>query len=406
MRKRSNAHFLSGDSAEKAKTQFGDRFIPSRYVVTRPNPGEFKARWCLRGYLDPDVMELVGGGSTQSPTVSQLGLMLSCQMIVSSGWNSQLGDIRGAFLGSRLSGQETRTVVLEPPSRRNSRGAGWCSDSHPWKHLWFERCASTLVENLMTSIGFTRSTFDVCVYSLRSTAVNDTICGGSGPLFSKALSNLRHRFPFRKWQVGEGMFCGSKYVQNKDNKEIMITQTEFAVKITKVPMFLARNKMRDGPADKAEIHAFRGVSGSISWLAGQTRPGVSCQVSQLQQALPQPTVAQVCGSNMVVRRVHQHADLGLKIRRIPVQNMMLVLHVDASLNTGGLVGSQGGFICGVTDKSLLERCDAPWSPMAWRSFKMSRTVPSSLGAEASHVCGFGLCRVGNSFSAIVDSWSI
>ena len=55
---------LSGDSAGKARTQFGDRFTPSRYVVTRPNPGEFKARWCLRGYLDPDVMELVGSGST------------------------------------------------------------------------------------------------------------------------------------------------------------------------------------------------------------------------------------------------------------------------------------------------------------------------------------------------------
>ena len=81
---------LSGDSAEKAKTQFGDRFIPSRHVVTRPNPGEFKARWCLRGYLDPDVMELVGSGSTQSPTVSQLGRMLSCQMIVSNGWNLRL----------------------------------------------------------------------------------------------------------------------------------------------------------------------------------------------------------------------------------------------------------------------------------------------------------------------------
>ena len=35
---------------------------------------------------------------------------------------------------------------------------------------------------------------------------------------------------FGSGQVGEGMFCGSKYVQNKDNKEITITQTEFAVK--------------------------------------------------------------------------------------------------------------------------------------------------------------------------------
>ena len=85
--------------------------------------------------------------------------------------------------------------------------------------------------------------------------------------------------------------------------EIMITQTEFAVKITQVPISLARKKMGDDPADKAEIHAFRGVSGSIGWLAGQTRPDVSCQVSQLQQTLLQPTVAQVCSSNMVVRRV-------------------------------------------------------------------------------------------------------
>ena len=34
---------------------------------------------------------------TKSSTVSQLGRMLSCQMIVSNGWNLQLGDIRGAF---------------------------------------------------------------------------------------------------------------------------------------------------------------------------------------------------------------------------------------------------------------------------------------------------------------------
>ena len=211
--------------------------------------------------------------------------------------------------------------------------------------------------------------------------VDDTICGGSGSLFSESLTAMRHRFPFRKWQVEEGMFCGSKYVQNKDTKDIMVTQAEFAAKVTQVPMSPARKKMREDPAHKAEIHAFSGVSGGINWLAGQTRLDVSCQVTQLQQTLPQPTVAQVCASSMVVRRVHQRADLGLKIRRIPVLCMMSLLHVGASLNTGGLVGSQACYICGVTEKSLLEGRDAQWSPMAWRSFKMSRTVPSSLGAE-------------------------
>ena len=109
--------------------------------------------------------------------------------------------------------------------------------------------------------------------------LDETICGGSGLLFSKALLDLRHRFPFRKWQVGEGMFCGSKYVRNKVTKQIMITQTEFAAKIVKIPMSAARMKMRDDLADKAEIHAFRGASGSVRWLAGQTRPDISCQVS-------------------------------------------------------------------------------------------------------------------------------
>ena len=91
-------------------------------------------------------------------------------------------------------------------------------------------------------------------------------------------------------------------MQKKATKEIMITQTEFAAKIVKIRMCASRKKMREDLADKAEIHAFRGVSGSVSWLAGQTRPDVSCQVSQLQQTLPQPTVAQVCASSMVVRR--------------------------------------------------------------------------------------------------------
>ena len=69
------------------------------------------------------------------------------------------------------------------------------------------RCTSTPVEKfdaVMTSIGFARSTFDVCVYSLRSTAgnlegivcvhVDDTICGGSGPLFFQSSVKLAPSF--------------------------------------------------------------------------------------------------------------------------------------------------------------------------------------------------------------------
>ena len=78
---------------------------------------------------------------------------------------------------------------------------------------------------------------EFCVFTWTTQFVVDRVL-----CFSKALLILRHRFPFRKWQVGEGMFCGSKYVQNKVTKEIIITQTEFAAKIVKIPMSAARRE--------------------------------------------------------------------------------------------------------------------------------------------------------------------
>ena len=154
----------------KQKTQFGDRFIPSRYVVTGPNPGEFKARWCLRGYLAPDVMELVGCGSTQSPTVSQLGRMPSCQMILSNGWNLQSGDIRGAFFeADSLDRKQGPLYSSLPPGGIPGvsddaviliLGKIYGLDDAPQR--WWKK-----FDAAMSSIDFSRSTFDVCVYSLR-----------------------------------------------------------------------------------------------------------------------------------------------------------------------------------------------------------------------------------------------
>ena len=152
--------------------------------------------------------------------------------------------------GGRCPGQETRAAVLESSFWVNPRSTRWSSDSHSWKHLWFERCIPALVEDIWCCHDCHRFHSEhvrcVCVCIHRGAVsnlegilcvhVDDTICGGSVSLFSESLTVLRHRFPFRKWHVGEGMFRESKYVQNKDTKEIMISQTDFAIKVTKVPI--------------------------------------------------------------------------------------------------------------------------------------------------------------------------
>ena len=143
--------------------------------------------------------------------------------------------------------------------------------------------------------------------------------------------------------------------ESKTTRESMIIQTEVAAKKQQnLTCLLQEKEMRKDLADKAEIHAIQGAGGSFIWLAGQTRPEMSCQVFQLQQNLPQLRVPQLGASSMVVRRVQQHSDLGLKIRRVSMKNMTVLLQVDDSLNADGLVGSQGGYTCGVTDQSLQE----------------------------------------------------
>ena len=61
-----------GKAAEEKVKEFGrDRLLQSRLVITQPNDPKqrrqsvFRARWCIRGHLDPDLLEL----GTSSPTL-------------------------------------------------------------------------------------------------------------------------------------------------------------------------------------------------------------------------------------------------------------------------------------------------------------------------------------------------
>ena len=95
--------------------------------------------------------------------------------------------------------QAARKAFVESQDDKAMRRA-LVARPRPWRDFKIGDQVAFWLENfdaVMTSIGFTRSTFDVCVNSLRSTAgklegilcvhVDDTICGGSGPwFFSKA----------------------------------------------------------------------------------------------------------------------------------------------------------------------------------------------------------------------------
>ena len=54
--------------------------------------------------------------------------------------------------------------------------------------------------------------------------------GVQGPQFEEAIAQMRKRFPYRKWRVGEGEFCGAFYSQQR-NGEIHMSMKTFAESI-------------------------------------------------------------------------------------------------------------------------------------------------------------------------------
>ena len=202
-----------------------------------------KARWCLRGYLDPDTIKLVSTGKTSSHTISQIGRILALQMIASHGFDLQIGDVKGAFLEATDEEREGGPIFAElPPGGIPNVPpdalilvSGNIYGKNDAPQLWYETW-----DQEARAAGFIRSRFDKCLYYMRDGEshslqgilgihVDDTLSGGKGTRFEVAIARLRNLLPFRKWSIGSGEFCGSFYTQDPVSKTITQSQKSFAL---------------------------------------------------------------------------------------------------------------------------------------------------------------------------------
>ncbi|CAK8994648.1 unnamed protein product, partial [Durusdinium trenchii] len=394
-----------GKAAKKIKTEQPHRFIGSRFVLTRkpleegvevdPNNWDtftVKGRWCLQGHLDPDLTVKAEKGMLRSPTLSQLGRMSLMQVIASQGWDLQLGDIRGAFLEAGPLEESFRPLFAHQPPGGipglpedaviEVTGNVYGQNDAP--AAWFKEFSS-----YVKTIGWRQSVLDPCLFVLRDRRsealigimgvhVDDTAVGGSGAQFEESIKQLKHRFPYRKWRMKEGEFCGAWYRQ-ESSKAIHMTMKAFADKIR--PINIPKGSPPDRLLDASQIKVLRAVNGSLNWLSSQSRPDLSVQTSLSQQAFPRPTISDYRMANQAIRRAKQHDDLGIVFAPIDPKDLTIVCHSDAAFANRGN-HTQAGYILGFTEKKLQESEEALWCPVAWRSFKLSRAVNSTLAAES------------------------
>ena len=396
-----------GKEAQKIRETQSHRFIGSRFVITRKpmseetavdpndlNSFSVKGRWCLQGHLDPDLEQKALDGKLKSPTLSQLSRMILMQIISSKQWNLQLGDIKGAFLEAEPLADKYRPLYADqppggipgvPPSAvievlgniygQNDAPASWYNTFKDeavrggWKQSKFDNCLFTL-----------RSSLDNRLIGIMGVHVDDTALGGEDcDEFRKAVAALRTRFPYRKWRVNQGEFCGAYYTQSTTSKEIVMDMKKFTDTLR--PAYIKKGVNPEQKLDAFQIKQLRGINGSLNWLSSQARPDVAAQTSLSQQVFPDPKIKHLRQANNVVRRARMHRDLSLTFKSIPVDELTIVCHSDAAFANVG-THTQAGHILAFTSKHLQDGKVTWWCPATWRSHKLSRAVSSTLAAES------------------------
>ncbi|CAK0792131.1 unnamed protein product, partial [Prorocentrum cordatum] len=210
--------------------------------------------------------------------------------------------------------------------------------------------------------------------------VDDQINGGRGQLWATAMEKLRARFPFRKWVTGSGEFTGSVLTQRADYS-IVQSQSEYTKGIT--PAKTRKSARPDDVALPSEVHNHISTTQQGNWLAGQTRPDLSCQISFSQQIMPHPTVGQIRRSNAWVRRAKQFHEISVTFQSIVPERLRFVCHSDySSKDLDGTGRTQGGYIIGATDPSMAKGLLAPWCPLVWKSQKIKQGCTSTLAGES------------------------
>ena len=97
---------------------------------------------------------------------------------------------------------------------------------------------------------------------------------------------------------------------------------------------------------------------------------------------PTPTLEQARAVAHVVKRAKQHADLQWVIQAVPISKLRICLHTDAAFANAKKEGTQAGYLVGITtDAPPEDGRTAPWTPAAWKSYRLKRVVGSTFAGE-------------------------
>ena len=334
-----------------------------------------KARLVARGFQDKDV-DLV---RSDSPTCSKESLRVLLVVAASSSWQLNSMDIKTAFLQGR---KFERDVFIFPPKEAE------VSLSIVWK---LKKCVYglsdasrewylTVREELMKS-GMRPSKYDQALFTwhsgqkicgIMSTHVDDFCWAGTPSFERKVIAEIKKVFVIKTEEYSCFKYLGLD-IQQSRNKEIVVKQEEY---VKSIAMITGPSGYTDDTTlCENDLKQCRSIIGKLNWLATQTRPDLSYEVSALTSALKEKKVGSISAINKVTRKAKKSPSKLLAPNLGDLQKLKIVCYCDASFGSLESCGSQGGYVV------FLEGSNGNHMPISWQSNRIKRVVKSTHAAE-------------------------
>ncbi|CAE7241426.1 RE1 [Symbiodinium sp. CCMP2592] len=371
-----------------------EQAIGMRWILTwkyrEDGSRKAKARAVLLGYQDPSYEHR----STTAPVMSRQSRQMLLQQAANRQWTVHKGDVSGAFLQGREYPDVLHCIPCDEicdgmniPRGSITRLKRACYGLVDAPLEWY-RSVSEFLEGL----GLQRTWSDACTWTWRvrgqlrgiiSGHVDDFLFAGSDhdQEWQEILRKIKERFKWGDWERDEFIQCGVKV--EKVPGGYALSQAQYVEGLSEIPLNAQRKRQRKENTSEREKSQLRAALGSLSWVAQQTAPHLSAEVSLLLSEVSTSTVETIVKTNQLTANVKQRKHHKMLIHGFAEgEDLAMYAWVDAANANRPDGGSTQGIFVGLGPKSMLKGAVGSVSPMAWHSSKVDRVCRSPGAAEA------------------------
>ena len=200
----------------------------------------------------------------------------------------------------------------------------------------------------------------------------DDFCWAGSKMFEKCvIDGIRKSFKVKSEENSNFKYVGLDIFQRQD--ALLLEQENYVQLMS--PISFDNKRSNEDKMSTSEITEVRKRIGQLNWLATQTRPDLSYDISELSSYLKNGTVESIRQVNKIIKKAKRVKSQLVIPNLGDLCDLQIVAYGDSSFSNLSDGGSQGGHII------FLVGSNNEYFPLSWQSRRIRRLCKSTQAAE-------------------------